>query len=120
MYMDKKRKKINKLLHKNPLQTSQLHLLRKQLKEFNYNQKGLNLKKQIKKLSKKDVLPDLLGKWHDCQIIIRHFEKTMKTGELKSKEITQLKTIKAKIVSENEVLFNRITILSHELVYIVP
>jgi hypothetical protein len=34
--------------------------------------------KQDQKLSKQDVLPKLLGKWHDCQVIIKHLKKDSK------------------------------------------
>ena len=107
-YMEKRRKKIKKLLNQDTLKTPQVHALRKRLKKFNYNRKSLNLEKQNKPLPKKDVLPELLGKWHDCQVIIRHLKKAMDTVGINPKEVSQLEKIKAKISSDSQILFKKI------------
>ena len=107
-YMEKKRKKIEKLLNQNTLQTPEVHELRKRLKKFHYCWKILNLEKQNKPLPKKDVLPELLGKWHDCQVIIRHLKKVMDTVGINPKEVSQLEKIKTKISSDSQLLFKKI------------
>ena len=109
-YMEKKKKKIENLLSQNTLQRPQLHSLRKQLKKFHYSRESLNLKRENKPLPKKDVLPDLLGKWHDLQIIIRHLKKAMDTYRRNPKEVDQLEKIKAKFSSDSELLFNKINV----------
>jgi uncharacterized protein YdaT len=109
-YMEKKRKKIEKLLNQNTLQMPQVHVLRKRLKKFHYNRKSLNLEKQNMPLTRKDVLPELLGKWHDLQVIIRHLKKAMDTCGINPTEVSQLEIIKAKFSSDSELLFNKINV----------
>lgn len=112
-YMEKKRKKIEKLLSQDTLQKTQVHALRKRLKKFHYSLESLNLKKKNRLLPKKDVLPDLLGKWHDFQVIIRHLKKAMDTYRINPKEMGQLEKIKAKFSSDSELLFNKIIVTIH-------
>jgi len=107
-YMKTKRKIIKKLLSQNSIQSPQVHDLRKRLKKFHSNLKSLDMEKQYKPLPKEDILPDLLGKWHDGQIIIRHLKKAMDTVGINSKESIQLEKIKAKISSKSEILFKKI------------
>ena len=109
-YMEKKQKKIEKLLSQNNLQTPQVHALRKRLKKFHYNRKSLNLEKQNMPLTRKDVLPELLGKWHDLQVIIRHLKKAMDTCGINPTEVSQLEIVKAKFSSDSELLFGKINI----------
>ena len=109
-YMEKKRKKIEKILSQNTLQMPQAHILRKQLKKFHYNRKSLNLEKQNMPHPKKDILPELLGKWHDFQIIIRHLKKAMDTVGINPTEVSQLEIIKAEFSSDSELLFNKIRV----------
>ena len=107
-YIKKNRNKIKKLFRQDTLKTPQIHALRKRLKKFNYNQKSLNMVKQNKPLSQKDVLPELLGKWHDCHVIIRRLKKAMDTVEINPKEMSQLEKIKTKISSDSQILFKKI------------
>ena len=112
-YMKKKKNKIEKLLSQDTLETPQIHALRKRLKKFNYNRKSLNLDKQEKSLLNKDVLPELLGKWHDCQVVIKHLKKSMNTTGINPKEVTQCETVKANISSDSQDLFNKIKAAIH-------
>ena len=112
-YMKKKKNKIEKLLSQGTLETQQAHALRKRLKKFNYNRRSLNLGKQEKSLSNKDVLPELLGEWHDCQVVIKHLNKSMNTIGINSKEGTQCETVKANISSDSQELFKKINAAIH-------
>ncbi len=107
-YTKEKRKIIEKIIQQKTLKTPQLHLLRKELKKFNFNQRSLGLKKANETLPKKDVLPELLGKWHDCQVIIEHLKKAMETAEMNPKERSQLEKVKTKISSESDEFLNKI------------
>lgn len=107
-YLDKKKNYIQELLVQESIQIEQIHKLRKQLKILNYNKALVDKEKPKEKLSKQDVLPELLGKWHDCQVIIKHLKKTLKKGQLSLTELNQIKTIKSKIVHESNVLLNKI------------
>ncbi|WP_291099740.1 MULTISPECIES: CHAD domain-containing protein [unclassified Flavobacterium] len=110
-YMEKKIKKIEKLLNQNTLQTPEAHELRKRLKKFHYCRKILNLEKQNKPLPKKDDLLELLGNWHDLQVIIRNLKKAIDTAGINPKEVSQLKKIKTKFSSDSELLFNKIKVV---------
>lgn len=112
-YMKKKKNKIEKLLSQDTLETPQVHALRKRLKMFNYNTKSLNLDKQEKSLANKDVLPELLGKWHDCQVVIKHLKKSMNNIGINPKEVTQCETIEANISSDSQELLNKINAAIH-------
>jgi CHAD domain-containing protein len=107
-YLDKKKNYIQELLVQESVQIEQIHKLRKQLKILNYNKALVDKEKPEEKLSKQDVLPELLGKWHDCQVIIKHLKKTLKKGQLSLSELNQIKIIKSKIVHESNVLLNEI------------
>ncbi|MBC7383905.1 MAG: CHAD domain-containing protein [Bacteroidia bacterium] len=110
-YMKKKSDKINELLHQKTLQTPQLHLLRKKLKKLNYNRKSMNFGKPSSPLPKKDVLCDLIGKWHDCQVIDTHLKKVLDTAVENLKEVNQLKKIKAKISSDALIILAKINLV---------
>ena len=114
-YLDKKKNYIQELLVQESIQIEQIHKLRKQLKILNYNKALIDkenpqekLSKQDEKPTKHDVLPELLGKWHDCEVIIKHLKKTLKKEQLSLTELNQIKTIKSKIVHESNVLLNEI------------
>jgi CHAD domain-containing protein len=107
-YFDKKKNYIQELLVQESIQIEQIHKLRKQLKILNYNKAIVDKEKPEEKFSKQNVLPELLGKWHDCQVIIKHLEKTLKRGQLSVTELDQIKSIKSKIVQESNVQLNEI------------
>ena len=108
IYIEKKENKIQELLAQEIIQTEQIHTLRKELKILNYNKAITTKQKQHKELLKQDVLPELLGKWHDCQVIIKHLKKVLKREKLSLTEAEQLKTIQSKIVHNRNILFNEI------------
>lgn len=108
IYLEKKEDQIQELLGQNIIQTEQIHQLRKELKILNYNKAITTKQKQEKELSKQDVLPELLGKWHDCQVIIKHLEKVLNRRKSSRNEEDQLKIIQSKIVNKRNILFNEI------------
>jgi len=107
-YLEKKKNIIKKVIGQGPIETQQVHKLRKRLKMLNYNINSL-LVDDRKQVSKNlDILPDLLGQWHDCQLMTQHLEKAMEDIEMSLGEIHQLEIIKSKIDSDSEILFNKI------------
>lgn len=107
-YMDKKRTEIEKLLHKKGLKKKQMHALRKKLKEYQFNQKIFNSNNKNKLLPDKNALPELLGEWHDYQMVIQHLKKAMKSGEIIPVENDQIKNGIKTFTSKSELLFNKI------------
>lgn len=107
-YIAKKENHLQEIIGQEIIQTWQIHKLRKQLKLLNYNKEIVNKNKQDESLSKQDVLSELLGKWHDCKVIIRHIKKALNRGQLSLTEVDQLKTIQSKIVQEGNILLDEI------------
>lgn len=108
VYMDKKNAEIDKILHQKTLKAKKAHALRKSLKEYQYNQKSLNLEPLNNSIPNKNLLPDLLGKWHDYQVIITHLKKVARSGEINPKESGQLKNIRTALIHKREILFHKI------------
>lgn len=108
-YLNEKKKKLNPLLNKTNLTKPQLHEIRKQLKKINYNKK-IPDKKGNSTENKKSALPKLLGKWHNCEVIIKDLNRAIGRSTKNIKEISQLKNIKSEISSESESLLKKIKV----------
>ena len=109
-YIEKQKKDIEKLLSPINVKPSQLHTLRKKLKKLIYIRKILSYEKPVDPIPQKDNLPELLGKWHDCQIVIRHLKKTIDAEVIDSRAAKQLQKTKTKIMSDKLELFNKVKI----------
>ena len=107
-YMENKIKQIEQLLHRDTLQPSQVHTLRKRLKSFNYTRKFLNLEKQNNPLKEMDELPKILGDWHDCQVIIKNLEFAINHAKMNTEEMVQFEKIMSIVSSNSEILFKEI------------
>lgn len=108
-YLNKKRKQIESLISAKQLKIKNAHELRKQIKEFYYNIKSLNFPKQIKLVKETEAFQNILGKWHDCEVIKEHLNEAMedKTA-MGPSEIKQIKSIKVKLSADCEILFKKI------------
>lgn len=108
IYLEEKENQIRELLDQEISQVEQIHEIRKQFKILNYIKAILITEEPEKKLLELDVLPELLGKWHDYQVIIEHLQNMQNKRQLNPTEFDQIKIIKSKIVSECKILFNEI------------
>ncbi|MES2284117.1 MAG: CHAD domain-containing protein [Bacteroidota bacterium] len=108
-YLNKKRKQIKNLISGKQMKIENAHELRKLIKEFYYNIKSLNFPKQIKLLKETEAFQNVLGKWHDYQVIKEHLNETLedKTA-MGPSEIKQLKKVKTKLTSDCAILFKKI------------
>lgn len=108
-YLNKKRKQIGSLISGKQLKIKNAHELRKQIKELYYNIKSLNFPNQIKLLKETERFQNMLGKWHDCEVIKQHLNEAMedKTA-MGPSEIKQIKRIKVKLSSDCKILFKKI------------
>lgn len=110
-YSEKKRKQIGNLISGKQLKMKNAHELRKHLKEFYYNIKSLNFPKQIKLIKATEAFQNMLGKWHDCEVIKQHVNEAMKDKtEMRPSEIKQIKSIKVKLSADCKILFKKINI----------
>lgn len=107
-YLDREIESIKNLLNQSPLQKENLHKLRKRLKTLNYNRASLSLKGYSNQISKKDALPQLLGNWHDMQMMLHHLNIGLISDGLIPNEVTQLQNLKTKISTDSQLLFNNI------------
>ncbi|MFV8336179.1 CHAD domain-containing protein [Flavobacterium sp. RSP29] len=107
-YMDKKRREIKKLMCTTKFKKTQIHTFRKRLKTYQYNEKILRCKSQNQSLGGKNILSDLLGEWHDYEVIINHLKKGIKSNETIPSETKELQVTKALLTSKIELLFDKI------------
>ncbi len=68
--------RIHELLSANDYSPAALHLLRKQLKMYSYISKIDPVKSQKNNLGDTEELMNLLGKYHDRLVILKHFSRT--------------------------------------------
>ena len=113
-----KTRRINKFIKKNINETKKIiihglstnkkiHHFRKQLKNIQYILKGTGMETSNKLIQNSSMLSDLLGKWHDCRVIIKHLEKIdSKKMELAEKRL--IEKIKLGFASKNAFLLSKI------------
>ncbi|MBS1517817.1 MAG: CHAD domain-containing protein [Bacteroidetes bacterium] len=102
---------IRKITSRNPLEISQMHLLRKEIKMFNYNMKSLDLQSYSGQIPGADDLTELLGKWHDCQVISANLENAINSEGLNESELDRLENIRNRIILNGGILFEKINSL---------
>ncbi|HXB42142.1 MAG TPA: CHAD domain-containing protein [Bacteroidia bacterium] len=108
-YLRVRKNKIETLFGGKKVKQKKVHELRKKLKEFFYNTKMLGGKESHKNEVKMDNFQELLGKWHDKIVIIKHLKETVKSDKIGEKELQQLIKLKWNLVSGREMLFRKIT-----------
>jgi CHAD domain-containing protein len=114
-FWKKRLEKTEKIISEPNLKTPQIHELRKQLKILNYISKIVRIKKQKISFLRHDYLPELIGKWHDCDAVIAHLNKIINNGIMNTVELTELKKVNSKLFDENSQLLNKINIEIHTL-----
>lgn len=107
-YMDRKRREIKKLMCKTKFKKTQMHTFRKRIKTYQYNEKILSCESQNLSLQNKKNVSDLLGEWHDYEVVINHLKKAIKSNEIIPSETKQLQVTKALLTSKRELLFDKI------------
>ena len=108
IYLEKKNRSIQKLMSKSRLNRKEMHQLRKQLKTLNYNRKTLSTKNQVAKTTIKEGLTSLLGKWHDCEVLLQHLKKGIDKKNLNYQETQEMHNLKTATVSKRKQLFDKI------------
>lgn len=106
-YRNKTRKELKKLIRKNDFKKKQIHDFRKRLKVYQYNEKIMN-PDQNKLVPDQDKLSDLLGKWHDYNVVILHLKKIISTSKKDSNKRNQLRIIQVTMTSKRALLFLKI------------
>jgi CHAD domain-containing protein len=83
--------------------------MRKLLKNIQYAEKSANMQMTDKLLPGSNALTDLLGKWHDAQVIRLHLNKLRNNKRISSRLKTQLEHVKARLALENKQLMDKIS-----------
>lgn len=107
-YIEKQEKKLQKMLVEKEVATNQLHNLRKLLKKIGYTRQLLKFPKQQSPNIKKNILPGLLGKWHDSQITTGYLKKANHYSAINQEEKNLLKKTIAILAANNTMLLKRI------------
>lgn len=110
LYFKEKRNKILKNFIQYDLQPDQIHELRKQLKCYYYNKSAVEKGIPSSTSGKQAQLSDLLGKWHDSNVISVHLKKAMATEGFNPEDVAQIERIEELISSENLVKLHQIKI----------
>lgn len=106
--MNKITKEKKKIISKNAFKKKQIHAFRKRLKVHQYNTKIFDLNQQSKLVPEKITLSDMLGEWHDCEVVIALLKKAIKSKKTISRETKQLVAIKKLLLLKSDLLFNKI------------
>jgi len=107
-FMDEKINKIENMIEPSTIKIDQLHDLRKKLKEYEFVRSGLDMDDVIKPIPNLTDLTDLLGEWHDGQVISIHINNALDNKTITAKEKKQLQKVKDKILTENKNLLSKI------------
>jgi len=107
-FINKGRKTIKKHLIHSELSPDQIHELRKLLKSFYYIENILEPVIHKEAQAKKNDLTDLLGKWHDWQVLGEHLEKLMVAQSSGHQDHLQIEVILSRVATEKELLMNKI------------
>ena len=101
------KEKITLQLSTETLKPKTIHELRMLLKEFYYNIEMIQANKE-NSFSKINTLQDLIGKWHDNNIIIRHLTKIKLLRKDKQSDVKQLDRIIAIFRGNTLQLLNKV------------
>jgi CHAD domain-containing protein len=105
-FLLEKRSHIEKLLHCEKLEISQAHELRKRIKEVYYLQKIVQPKN--KRLAIADDFQELLGQWHDHDVIRKDLINDAQNHKLKPEEVKAIMAVQKKITGRGTQLFLKI------------
>ena len=107
-FMDRMENKIENITQQNYMPIPQAHELRKHLKEYEYTRNSVDMDLDFKPVPNFEKMTDLLGEWHDGQVIIKHIANATQSVVSEPKEKRHLQKIKAKIIAVNKTLLKKI------------
>ena len=97
---------LEHIFHQSHLQSSQIHSLRKVLKEIGYNAEGLNLRRG--ETLSNDKLTTLIGKWHDNLILTGQLNLALSDRDLEPTEKPKIENLIERLSMENTALLEQI------------
>ncbi len=106
-YLNKLRSRCMEKMAVAKLSTSSIHQLRMLLKEFFYN---IEVIQPDAKIAYKQInqLQDLIGKWHDYIVILRHLDNFKRHNKLGTRQLEQIRNIMSGFSARTSLLRQRI------------
>jgi len=77
-FLDREKKEITGIARYKKLEPAHVHELRKRIKKLYYNIKSLGMNKKGLGIKNGNRLLDVIGKWHDCELMSAHLAKDIK------------------------------------------
>jgi len=105
-YVKKKTNALHDVLIEDHVDPSNLHEIRKQIKDVYYIRKMIEPKNN--QASRTDQLQELLGQWHDGRVLLQELDKYLESSHLTAKDQKPYESLKKRIRKENEAQFNAI------------
>lgn len=102
------KKKIKKLIDKPVLNPARIHFLRKRLKRWEYSNKILLKKKRQSAVF--CVSTEVLGTWHDGQVVEERLQKVLDAQNTSSVERTDLTNVLAQLNIQNQELLEKVKV----------
>lgn len=112
-YTRRKRKSIRAMAGQAAISPSSVHQLRKELKDHYYNQKSLGHNDLIFKDT--DRLLEIMGRWHDYDVLFRRMRKLRGSGNVRLGESNALKNSISIISSERKLAYRRLKALLKDI-----
>jgi CHAD domain-containing protein len=118
LYLNELKNSCFEQMNKEKLNTSTIHKLRMILKEYLYNFEVIdsNSKLNFKPLYQ---LQDLIGKWHDLNVIQHHLNNYKRRAGLSIRNAAHLQKVKSGFSERASLLINRINKLKNEALVIL-
>ena len=105
-YLKKKTNAIHDVLLNGQVDASNLHEVRKRIKDIYYIQKMIESKNR--QVARTDQIQDLLGQWHDGRVLLQELDKYLESNHMTAKENAAYQSLKKRMTKENENQFNAI------------
>jgi CHAD domain-containing protein len=116
-FIEEKKGTIESLINVDLIKEEDLHKLRKYLKLLDYTFSSLSFKKESVTGSEEHVLIDLLGKWHDSDVILDNLRKALESKNIEMTEIGEIEELKSKIALEKEKLLEEINLAIRQSIF---
>lgn len=105
-YLKKKSNAIHKVMLNDQVDPSNLHEIRKRIKDIYYVQKMIEPKNSQK--TSTDKLQELLGQWHDGRVLLQELDEYLNSHPMSTKDKIPYDTLKTRVIRENEARFHLI------------
>ena len=108
LYLDEYKCLFDELQTQQSLSPYQIHEIRKWLKELRYSCEILLIDPNHIPILNDSYSHELMGQWHDYEIIINHIKLVIQNGKAHSHEIDFLQYIIDKLSTDRDTLFNNL------------